>query len=283
LIHLHSRRNDRPFVAVHCGAIPETLLESELFGHEKGAFTGAVRKKIGKFEMARGGTIFLDEIGTVTAAAQIKLLQVLQDGSFSRVGGEEELKTDARVISATNADLKALAETGHFRKDLYFRLNIFPIDIPPLRERMEDIPFLIDVLLDRLNTKYGKAITRIHPNVIEGFKYYDWQGNIRELENVIERAYILETTDMLCPQFFPPEMVAAVSKPPQEAPRDADLTLAQARQRAIQVFECDYFKNLLKLNRGKINLSAQKAGITERQLSRLLRRYGIDKKDFKQV
>ena len=157
LIHKHSNRSEAQFISVHCGAIPDTLLESELFGHEKGAFTGAVRRKLGKFEIAKGGTIFLDEIGTVTPSAQIKLLQILQDGTFQRVGGEETLEANVRVIAATNTDLKRMCDDGLFRKDLYYRLNVFPIEIPPLRERMEDIPHFVDVFLRKMNKFHLKA------------------------------------------------------------------------------------------------------------------------------
>ena len=153
LIHMHSHRSEGPFIGVHCGAIAETLIESELFGHEKGAFTGAHRRKLGKFEMAHNGTIFLDEIGTVSSAAQIKLLQVLQDGTFCRVGGEKTLQSNARIIAATNADLNEMAETGRFRKDLLYRLNIFPINLPPLINRLEDLPHLVDQFLSHLNKK----------------------------------------------------------------------------------------------------------------------------------
>ena len=163
LLHFHGSRSDDPFVIVHCGAVPDTLLESELFGHEKGAFTGAVRMKRGKFELAQSGTIFLDEIGTITPAAQVKLLQVLQDRTFNRVGGEIELKTDARIIAATNADLSGMSEKGEFRKDLLYRLNVFPIELPPLKERKEDIPLLIDQFLKKLNENHGKSLHSVHP------------------------------------------------------------------------------------------------------------------------
>jgi DNA-binding NtrC family response regulator len=280
LIHRHSLRNEKPFIAIHCGAIPDTLLESELFGHEKGAFTGADRRKLGKFEMARGGTMFLDEIGTITTPAQIKLLQVLQDGTFSRVGGTEQLNTDARIITATNADLKQLTEKGLFRKDLYYRLNIFPIEIPPLRDRLEDLPYIIDIFLNNLNAKYGKGIYKLHPAVKEGFKTYDWPGNIRELENVLERAYILENSDVLGPQNFPSDLVM-VTPYIKTLPDQEELSLPQARQIATEEFERSYLKNLLKRCKGKINLSAKKAQITTRQLNRLMARHGIRKNDFK--
>ena len=283
LIHWHSLRCDKPFVAVHCGAIPDTLLESELFGHEKGAFTGADRRKLGKFEMACGGTIFLDEIGTITPSAQIKLLQVLQDGSYSRVGGENTLHTDARIITATNSDLRKLTEMGQFRKDLFYRLNIFQIYIPPLRERLEDLPLLAEMFINKLGAKYGKDICRIHPDVLEGFRNYDWPGNIRELENVLERAVILEASDMLLPSGFPPELVAVGSNPVSDfvETKKPELSLDEARKFVIQQFEISYIRNLLQQTRGKINVSARIAGITPRQLNRLLNRYKIDKKSYK--
>jgi len=280
LIHRHSRRNEKTFVAVHCGAIPDTLIESELFGHEKGAFTGADRRKLGKFEMARGGTIFLDEIGTITTPTQIKLLQVLQDGTFSRVGGTEQLNTDARIITATNADLKQLTEKGLFRKDLYYRLNVFPIEIPPLRDRLEDLPNLIDIFLSNLNAKYGKRINKLHPAVKEGFKTYDWPGNIRELENILERACILENSNMLGPQNFPHDLVM-MTPHFETLPDQEELSLAQARQVAIEKFERSYLRKLLKQCKGKMNLTAKKAQITTRQLNRLMTRHGIRKNDFK--
>ncbi len=279
LVHWHSQRSEQPFIAVHCGAIPDTLIESELFGHEKGAFTGADRRKPGKFEMARGGTIFLDEIGTITPSAQIKLLQVLQDGTFSRLGSGTLLNADVRIIAATNADLSELVQKGAFRKDLYYRLNIFPIQIPLLKDRLEDLPSLTEIFLKKLNAKYGKGIDRLHPSVIEGFRQYEWPGNIRELENILERAYILETTAILTARNFPPEMVRFADPYPLSENRPS--SLAQARQTAVEAFEKSYLTSLLTQNRGKINLSAQTAGITTRQLNRLIKRYGLNKKHFK--
>jgi DNA-binding NtrC family response regulator len=280
LIHLHSNRCAEPFIAVHCGAIPETLLESELFGHEKGAFTGAVRKKLGKFELARNGTIFLDEIGTITAPAQVKLLQVLQDGIFNRVGGEEQLKTNARIIAASNADLDALADSGQFRKDLFYRLNVFPIHIPPLRDRPEDLTHLLGFFLKRLNHRYGKRIAAVHPAVIEALRAYAWPGNIRELENVLERACILETSDRLMPSQFPADLVDTGASVAIHIP-EAGLTLAEARQQAVEAFEREYLRNLLARNAGRIKQSAAEAAVTPRQLNRLMTRYGIDKGEFK--
>ena len=280
MIHMHSNRCDDPFISVHCGAIPDTLLESELFGHEKGSFTGAVRKKLGKFEMARGGTIFLDEIGTITSSAQIKLLQVLQDGTFSRVGGEETLQTDARVITATNADLEEMSERGEFRKDLYYRLNVFPVAIPPLRERVEDIPQIAEVFLKKLKQRHEKNIHLVHPQVLQAFKNYSWPGNIRELENLMERACILETTKILTPESFPTGLFKSGN---QHAvlPVEAHLPLTEARRHAIEDFERQYLKALFTRTKGRVNSAAQDADISSRQLNKLMVKYGIQKEAFK--
>jgi DNA-binding NtrC family response regulator len=280
LIHRHSNRKDAQFISVHCGAIPDTLLESELFGHEKGAFTGAVRRKLGKFEIARGGTIFLDEIGTITPSAQIKLLEILQDGTFQRVGGEETLEANVRIITATNTDLEKMCAAGDFRKDLYYRLNVFPIAIPPLRERREDIHSISTVILNRLNKFYSKDIRSIHPHVSEAFDRYDWPGNIRELENLIERAYILEASSILTPPSFPAEFFARDAGT-NNFPSDASITLAAARQQGLEIIESRYLRDVLTRNRGKINQSAHDAGITTRQLNKLMNKYGLRKQEFK--
>jgi DNA-binding NtrC family response regulator len=280
LIHQHSNRQNAQFISVHCGAIPDTLVESELFGHEKGAFTGAVRKKMGKFELADGGTIFLDEIGTLTPPAQIKLLQVLQDGTFSRVGSEEAAQSNARVIAATNDDLKLLCEQGVYRKDLYYRLNVFPIDIPPLRERTEDIPDLIERFLDQLNREFQKRIVEVHPEVLKALSGYEWPGNVRELENLVERAYILENSTMLTPESFPLELFDE-QQTTALLPMDTQLSLTNARKQALEDFERQYLKALLARNKGKINTSAKEAAISTRQLHKLMRKYDLRKESFK--
>jgi DNA-binding NtrC family response regulator len=279
LIHSHSNRSEQAFISVHCGAIPDTLIESELFGHEKGAFTGADHKKLGKFEIAKGGTIFLDEVGTLTPSAQIKLLQVLQDSTFSRVGGTETLKADVRVITATNDDLKAAVENNRFRRDLFYRLNVFPIDIPPLSQRADDIPYLIELFLKRLNNEMQKNIHAVEPRMIGALKKYAWPGNIRELENLVERAYILEQSSVLTPESFPGElfegdMAIAV------VPVSAQMPLAAARHLAVEDFERQYLKELLSANLGRINRSAEIAGITTRQLHKLMQKYHLHKEDF---
>jgi transcriptional regulator with GAF, ATPase, and Fis domain len=280
LIHKHSNRNEAQFISVHCGAIPDTLLESELFGHEKGAFTGAIRRKLGKFEIAKGGTIFLDEIGTVTPSAQIKLLQILQDGMFQRVGGEETIEANVRVIAATNTDLKKMCEEGLFRKDLYYRLNVFPIEVLPLRERKEDIRHFVEVFLRRMNKFNAKAIHHVHPAVLEAFEQYAWPGNIRELENLIERAYILETSPVLNPESFPSELFEAQSLTPSVTV-DARLTLSEVRKEGLKHIERNYIKEQLVQHKGKIKDSAKAAGMTTRQLHKLMKKYAIRKEDFK--
>jgi DNA-binding NtrC family response regulator len=280
LIHRHSNRYDGPFISVHCGAIPDTLVESELFGHEKGAFTGAVRRKLGKFEIAKGGTILLDEVGTITPSAQIKLLQVLQDGTFSRVGGEETVEANVRVLAATNTDLKRMCADAQFRTDLYYRLNVFPIEIPPLHQRREDIPFFVDVTLRRLNKFHGKAIHDVHPLVLQAFQHYAWPGNIRELENLMERAYILATSSMLTPESFASEILPFDSPSPAMAVRTS-LSLADFRRNAIAQLERHYLSQLLTKNKGRIKDAARDAGITTRQVHKLLTKHGLEKGQFK--
>ncbi len=281
LIHQHSNRKSNPFISVHCGAIPDTLIESEFFGHEKGAFTGAVRRKIGKFEMAKAGTLLLDEIGTITPAVQIKLLQVLQDGTFSRVGGETLLQTDARIITATNSDLKKMTDEGRFRRDLFYRLNVFPIEIPPLRDRMEDFPHLVTILLTRLNRIFNKGIHSIHPHALSALQKYHWPGNIRELENILERAFILEGTATLFPESFPADFFDG-DMPSASVLVDPTEPLADARQKAVEEFERQYLKELLIRNKGRINKSAGEAAVSTRYLYKLMTKYGIHKEAFRE-
>ena len=189
-IHNNSLRKDEPLVKVNCAALPSNLIESELFGHEKGAFTGALLRKIGRFELADGTSIFLDEIGELPLDLQAKLLGVLQDGRFERLGDTRTIKVDVRVITATNRNLKTEVQNGRFREDLFYRLNIFPITVPPLRERIDDIPLLVEYFVERTSKRVGKAIEKIPAGVMKSLQDYPWPGNVRELENVIERAVI---------------------------------------------------------------------------------------------
>jgi formate hydrogenlyase transcriptional activator len=196
-IHDHSSRSKRPFVMVNCAAIPATLLESELFGHEKGAFTGAIAQKIGRFEAAHQGTLFLDEIGEIPLELQPKLLRVLQEQEFDRLGGNRTIRVDVRIVAATNRNLAQMVEQGKFRSDLFYRLNVFPVTIPPLRERREDIPLLIRFFTQRYAKKMNRAIEEIPSSALDGLTMYDWPGNIRELQNLVERSVILSQGPML--------------------------------------------------------------------------------------
>jgi transcriptional regulator with GAF, ATPase, and Fis domain len=196
-VHKRSQRASRAFVSVNCAAIPRDLIASELFGHEKGAFTGATQRRLGRFELAEGGTIFLDEIGELPAETQIALLRVLQEHEFERVGGTGSLRANARVIAATNRDLEAAVASGAFRSDLFYRLNVFPIEVPPLRERKEDIPILVEYFIDRYARNAGKIIRRVSKKSLELLRSYPWPGNIRELQNIIERSAIVCDTENL--------------------------------------------------------------------------------------
>ena len=280
LIHRYSNRKNGPFISVHCGAIPETLIESELFGHEKGSFTGAHRRKLGKFEVASGGTIFLDEIGTISKSAQVKLLTVLQEGIYQRVGGEQTLTTNVRVIAASNADLKQMCAEDLFRKDLYYRLNVFPITIPKLNDRKEDIPVFVHAFLNKFNQFNTKNIQGVHPGVMQALIQYDWPGNIRELENLLERAYILESTAELTPESFPSELFDN-AEPMTGIPIDISDTLAAVRQKGLAEIERRYLKEVLSRNKGKVNASAKEAGVGTRQLNKLMHKYKLDKGIFK--
>ena len=284
LIHYFSKRKGMPFVGVHCGAIPDSLLESTLFGHVKGAFTGAIKDKLGKFQVAHNGTIFLDEIATVTPSSQIKLLQILQDRIVQRVGEEQTTMVNVRIIAASNQDLAAMCASNRFRTDLFYRLNVYPIEIPPLRDRIEDIPHLINAFLDRLNRLYEKKIIGIEPAVLNAFEAYSWPGNIREMENLIERAYIREKTATITQKNIPIDIVDLLESDEISLRKDiADHPLAKIRGDAIEIIERQYIKTLLTKFRGKINESSNAAGISSRQFNKLLAKYKIKKEDFKQL
>ena len=280
LIHQHSSRKDEAFVHVHCGALPETLVESELFGYEKGAFTGASKRKLGRFDNAQKGTIFLDEINTISETMQVKLLQVLQERVFQRVGGESPIEADVRVIAASNSDLQQLCDEGLFRKDLYYRLSVFPLEIPSLQQRSEDIPDWVNYLIDWFNKLYYKEIQEADPVVVKALQEYSWPGNIRELENVIERAYILETTSVLRPESFPQELFADVNNT-AEVVMDITQPLAEIRRQSLEHLERQYLKELMAKHQGRVNRASETAGITTRQLHKLLSKYGIRKEEFK--
>jgi two-component system nitrogen regulation response regulator GlnG len=203
-VYHYSRRSGGPFLAVNCAAIPEALLESELFGHEKGAFTGADRRRIGKFEQATGGTLFLDEVGDMTPLTQAKILRVLQGQEFERVGGSEPIRTDVRVVAATNRDLEKMVAEGAFRGDLYYRLNVFTIHLPPLRDRGEDLPLLVEHFVRRFARELGKDVREVSPEALEVLRRYPWPGNVRELQSVVKQALLASTGPVVLPEFLPP-------------------------------------------------------------------------------
>jgi len=239
-IHKRSRRSSRPFVTVNCAAIPAALIASELFGHEKGAFTGAVQQRLGRFELAEGGTIFLDEIGDLPAETQIALLRILQEREFERVGGHRSIRSDVRIIAATHRDLSAAIVAGTFRSDLFYRLNVFPIEIPPLRERREDIRLLVEYFINRYAGKSGKTIRSVSKKALGLLKSYTWPGNIRELQNVIERSVIISESEEL---FIDDSWLSPVAlrtqaardtlskKPPTQIKNMIEAALAQTRGR----------------------------------------------------
>ncbi|MFN3505763.1 MAG: sigma 54-interacting transcriptional regulator [Caldimicrobium sp.] len=266
-IHFASNRSDKPFIAINCAAIPESLLEAELFGFEKGAFTGAYTSKKGKFELADGGTLFLDEIGDLPLSLQAKLLRVLQEQSFERLGGTKTIKVDVRIISATNKNLEELVEKGLFREDLYWRLNVVPIYIPPLRERREDIPVLIEHFLKKFNQLYGKQVA-ITPEVLEKFLNYSYPGNVRELENLIERLVLLSEEDFI--KNFPPLVETNTTFRASILPKS---DLSKSLPAEIEAIEKEKILTALKECNFNQSKAAKVLGLTRRQLNYRLKKY----------
>ena len=267
-IHYHSEaRANKPFVAVNCSALPESLLESELFGHEKGAFTGASGKRIGKFELANGGTIFLDEIGLMTPATQSKVLRVLQEREFERVGGNELIKVNVRVISATNKDLESEMKRGEFREDLFYRISVFPIKIPALRERKEDIPLLSAYFLKKYSDQETKRIEGVSPDSLDLLMAYNWPGNVRELENAVERAVVLSSG----PEITVNDLPAAVRSLGEKRIYESDNTLASW----IEKLEEEALRQALLECEGNISKTAKKLGIGRATIYRKAKKYGL--------
>lgn len=267
---------DEPFIAVNCSAIVETLLESELFGHEKGSFTGAFTRKLGKFELARGGTVFLDEISEMSLNLQAKLLRVLQEMEFERVGGKDRIKVNARIIAATNKDLKNLVKEGNFREDLFYRLNIVSIHIPPLRERREDIPLLVDYLLAKINKELHKKVIGVSPEVMDIFMRYNWPGNVRELENLLTRAVVVTKSHILSRADFP-ELADAVSESThKEEASTGDLLGDVKTPLTLDAVEEMYIRKVLKEHAGKTKGElCEILGISRPTFERKLEKYGI--------
>ena len=266
-IHYNSPRSSKPFVKVNCAALPESLIESELFGHEKGAFTGAVARKRGRFELAEGGTLFLDEIGDLSPAMQVKLLRALQEREFERVGGTETIKVNVRLITATNVDLEQAVSDGRFRSDLYYRLNVFSIYLPPLRERKTDILLLADHFLEKYGRQNGKRIKRISTPAIDMLMTYHWPGNVRELENVVERATLVCEGNVIHGYHLPPTL--------QTAEGSGTVTKMSLDQ-AVNAFEKDMIQDALKTTRGNRARAARLLDTTERILGYKVKKYEID-------
>jgi len=270
-IHEKSSRRDGPFIPVHCGAIPETLLESELFGHEKGSFTGAIARKEGVFKLAHGGTLFLDEVSEMSVPLQVKLLRVLETGSFRRVGGVGDVWVDVRVVAATNRDVKELVAKGLFRQDLYYRLNVFPIVLPPLRQRAGDVPLLVDHLLRKLS-RTGRPACTVSGDALALLRAYEWPGNVRELENTIERAVILCGGGMVLPEHLPSEL--RPRKEDTAAAAAADMAGLNFRS-AKAIFERDYVEALLRRHGGSVAAAAKAADMSRAHFYELLKRHQI--------
>ncbi len=273
-IHYNSHRAEKPFIKVNCAALPETVIESELFGHEKGAFTGAISTRKGRFELANGGTIFLDEIGDLSAATQIKLLRVLQEREFERVGGNETIRTNVRVVAATNRNLEESMETGQFRPDLYYRLNVFPIHIPPLRDRKSDIMLLADYFVEKYSKQNGKSIKRISTPAIELFMSYHWPGNVRELENCIERAILLSTDEVIHGSHLPPSLQSAES---------TGTALQGTLPEALDNIERELILDALKSTKGNMAKAARLLGISERIIGLRVKKHGVNPRHFRTV
>jgi two-component system response regulator HydG len=276
-IHFRSPRKDKPFIAVNCSALTESLLESELFGHVKGSFTGATSNKKGLFEAADGGTIFLDEIGDISPAMQVRLLRVLQEGEVRPVGSNENVKVDVRVIAATNVNLARAREQGKFREDLFYRLNVITIDLPPLRDRPEDIPLLAQHFLERFRQKTGKAVKGFSKAATEALTCARWTGNVRELENAIERAVVLTSGPVIELEDLPPEVRNAQHRGggDVEVVSLAHLPYAQAKKLAIRAFERRYLSALLEKSGGNVSEAARAAGVDRSNFRRLLKQYEV--------
>ncbi len=277
-LHLRSQRRTGPFVPVNCGALTETLVESELFGHLPGAFTGAVARKRGKFEVAQGGTLFLDEIGETSPAFQVKLLRTLQSGEYSPVGMAETRSCDVRVVAATNRDLDTSMQDGSFRRDLYYRLSVIRLEIPPLRDRPGDIPLLVRHFAASFAAAYRKPELHLEQDFEELLACHLWPGNVRELENVVHRAVILCHGGSLVPHLLPPELRNGAGRPGAVS---EPANFHEAKQVAVEQFERDYLVAMLRDCGGIVSRAAGRSGLSERNFHEKLNRYGIDGQSFR--
>jgi DNA-binding NtrC family response regulator len=281
-IHYNSPRKSGSMIAINCGAIPENLMESELFGHEKGSFTGAHERKIGKFQLANNGTIFLDEIAELKPEMQVRLLRVLQEKKFMPVGSNREIKTDARIIAATNRNLEKMIEEGTFREDLFYRLNVMPIFLPPLRDRIDDLGELSQYFMKRFSRAHSRSITGITEEAMQVLKRYRWPGNIRELENVVERAFIVENSDKITVASLPE---ALINKAKENMAPSQSALISSSGQMDYDAFkeqaEKEFIVSALRANKGRINKTVAEANIPKNTLLRKIKRYEINVDDFK--
>ena len=261
-IHYNSMNRKQPFVAVNCTAIPETLFESELFGHEKGAFTGAIATKIGKFELAGQGTLFFDEIGDVSLSIQAKLLRVLQEKKYERIGGTQTLTTEARIVTATNKDLEQMIRQEQFREDLYYRLKVIEIYVPPLRERREDIPLLVEFLLDKINKEFDRNVRKVAPDAMDFLRNQPWKGNVRELENVLRRAVVMGKSDVLLMEYLPPS-------------EDKEQKIESERFQTLAGMEKEYIAKILTYTHNNKKKACELLDISRPTLDRKIKKYGL--------
>jgi DNA-binding NtrC family response regulator len=281
-IHYHSKRKDKPFVAINCAALPTNLLESELFGYEKGAFTGANKRKIGKVEQADGGTLFLDEIGDAPLLIQVKLLRAVQTRKIERLGSTKSISLNIRIISATNKDLAHEISKKRFRMDLFYRLNVIPVDIPPLRERMEDIPLLVDHFLAIKGQEEGNACSSISEQTLSQLMNHSWPGNVRELENVLERALIFNQGNVIENVLFSNiKMDTSNLETDFSLAVNTNLPLTTLRDNICDKLEKEYLTKLLKIYNGSVKHTAEHAGVAIRTIRRKMKNFNLDKRDFK--
>jgi DNA-binding NtrC family response regulator len=275
-IHQNSNRANGPFVALNCAAVPETLLESEFFGHERGAFTGATRAHAGRFEQAEGGTLFLDEIGAMRVDLQAKLLRAIQEGEVQRLGSTAARKVDVRILSASREDLEQAIRRNTFREDLFYRLNVVPIQIPPLRDRAEDVPMLVDHFLSAAATKFGRPPVTVSPQVLDRLQRYSWPGNVRELENCIERMVVLARGERLEMDDLPP----AVKRGAEASSMDLDGFELPAEGIRLPDLEHHLLRQALKRSRGHLRPAAALLGISYKTMQYRVRKHGLDRESF---
>jgi two-component system response regulator HydG len=267
-----SDRCQKPFIPINCGAIPESLIESALFGHEKGAFTGAIEVHQGYFERAEGGTLFLDEVDSLSPAAQTRLLRVIQEGELERVGGKQTLPVDLRIISATNRNLEDLVQQGLFRNDLYYRINVVRLNIPPLAERPEDLPYLVQLIIQRLNKKYNKAVESVSREVMQKIRAYSWPGNVRELENILERSLLFANGK---------EMTELDLELPSKTKSTDEWK--DVKEQSLAKVEQSFLETALKQHQGDIKKVAENMGVTSRAVYTKLKKYEINLSDYRRT